>query len=321
MTTERTSASLVLTERVKAGPDRVFDFLVDPEQMLRWMGTEADIDARPGGRFWLNVTGTDIASGSYVEVDRPNRVVFTWGWEGSDEVPPASSTVTITLTADGDETIVELRHDGLPDGQIETHGEGWNYFVDRLAAVAEGRDPGPSRYAKTEFELLLTGGHHNSLGRTVEVVDAVLANRSRLDELYRCYFSDDEVVRLRVSSAMKRVTTEHPDWTMAYIDGLQSEVAAIDQASTQWTLALLFDLMADLLSPRQRARAIEIMQDNLANHGDWIVLNNSMKVLGAWSMHDPALADWLGPHAERLAKDERKSVASNARKLLDLLAG
>ncbi len=167
---------------------------------------------------------------------------------------------------------------------------------------------------------MLSGGHPNSLGRTLDVVDAVLADRSRLGDLYRCYFSDDEVVRLRVSSAMKRVTIEHPDWTMGFIDGLESEVAAIDQASTQWTLALLFDLMVDLLSPQQRSRAVEIMQDNLAQHSDWIVLNNSMKVLGKWAEADPGLAEWLLPHARRLTRDERKSVAANARKLLDQLS-
>jgi hypothetical protein len=171
------------------------------------------------------------------------------------------------------------------------------------------------------FEAMLSGGHPNSLGRTLEVVDAVLADRDRLADLYQCYFSDDEVVRLRVSNAMKRVTIEHPDWTMDFMDGLQSEVAAIDQASTQWTLALLFDLTADRLSLAQHARAVEIMQHNLAHHRDWIVLNNSMKVLGKWARADRDLAAWLEPHAIRLAADERRSVASNARKLLDQLAG
>ena len=80
---------------------------------------------------------------------------------------------------------------------------------------------------------------------------------------------------------------------MGFIDGLEFEVAAIDQASTQWTLALLFDLMVDLLSPQQRSRAVAIMQVNLAQHSDWIVLNNSMKVHGKWGEADPGL-DRLG---------------------------
>jgi len=172
-----------------------------------------------------------------------------------------------------------------------------------------------------DFEAMLTGGHPNSLGRTEEVVDLVLADRSLFDVLFECYFSSDEVVRLRVSSAMKRVTIAQPDWTMDFIDRLQSEIADIDQASTQWTLALVFDLLVDRLSRTQHQRAIEIMRDNLAHHADWIVLNNSMKVLGKWARTDPELAASLRPHAERLVNDDRKSVVANATKLLAQLKG
>lgn len=168
---------------------------------------------------------------------------------------------------------------------------------------------------------MLTGGHPNSLGRTEEVVAIVLAERQRLSDLYSCYFSDDEVVRLRVSSAMKRIAIVHPDWVMDVMDGLQQDIAAIDQASTQWTLALIFDLTRDLLSGEQHRRAVEIMQRNLAEHEDWIVLNTSMKILGAWADSDEELRSWLRPHAERHAEDPRKSVASNARKLLERVDG
>ncbi len=166
------------------------------------------------------------------------------------------------------------------------------------------------------FEEMLTGGHPNSLGRTEEVTEMVLADKARLADLYQTYFSSDEVVRLRVSSAMKRVTIAQPDWTLEILDDLQSEIAAIDQASTQWTLTLIFDMLDGQMSPAQRNRAEEIMKNNLANHDDWIVLNNSMKVLGRWAKSDASLATWLLPHAQRLAGDDRKSVASNGRKLV-----
>ncbi len=167
-----------------------------------------------------------------------------------------------------------------------------------------------------QFEAMLTGGHPNSLGRTVEVVDLVLADQSALADLYDCYFSDDDVVRLRVSSAMKRVTIEHPEWTIALMDRLQTDVAAIDQASTQWTLALLFDLTKKLQTSAQRARSVEIMKNNLADHDDWIVLNTTMQVLHDWSRDDRLLSDWLAPHLERLVDDRRSSVSKRAAKLL-----
>lgn len=166
------------------------------------------------------------------------------------------------------------------------------------------------------FESMLTGGHPNSLGRTVEVVDVLLADRTRLAQLYSCYFSSDEVVRLRTSSAMKRVTAERPSWVMEFMDRLQHEVAAIDQASTQWTLAILFGLTKELQTAAQRVRSVQIMQQNLAHHDDWIVLNTTMQVLHGWSLDDPALAEWLRPHLERLTRDRRKSVAAKATKLL-----
>lgn len=55
------------------------------------------------------------------------------------------------------------------------------------------------------FDEMLAGGKPNSLGPTVQVVDLVLADRARLGELFDAYGSDDELVRLRVSSALKRV--------------------------------------------------------------------------------------------------------------------
>ena len=189
------------------------------------------------------------------------------------------------------------------------------HWVPSLPAVEEGCE------MEEEFEAMLSGGHPNSLGRTEEVVDLVLADRGRLAALVDCYLSADEVVRLRVSSALKRVTIARPDWTIDFMDQLQDEVASIDQPSTQWTLALIFDLTRDLLTAEQRARAVEIMQNNLVEHDDWIVLNNSMKVLGAWADGDRELQSWLRPHARRLSEDPRKSVASNACKLLRLIGG
>lgn len=139
---DRTDA-VVLTERIRATPEQVFDYLVDPDKLVRWMGTVARIDPRPGGEFWLDVTGDAIARGAYITVDRPHRVVFSWGWEGSDDVPPGSSTVAVELTADGDETVVELVHSGLPGGQDDEHRKGWTYFVARLVRAAEGAELEP----------------------------------------------------------------------------------------------------------------------------------------------------------------------------------
>jgi hypothetical protein len=170
------------------------------------------------------------------------------------------------------------------------------------------------------FETMLTGGHPNSLGRTVEVVALVLANRGRLGELYACYQSDDEVVRLRTSNGLKRISREKPEWLVPLIDGFLTEIAELDQASAQWTLADLFQTLAPLMTPAQRQQAEGVLKRNLAHHTDWIVLNQTMKTLGAWAKQDAELKAWLIPHLERLSQDGRKSVAKTASKTLATLS-
>jgi len=169
------------------------------------------------------------------------------------------------------------------------------------------------------FEDMLAGGHPNSLGRTLEVVEQVLAEPGRFEALFNCYQSDDEVVRLRVSNAIKRVEKEHYDLLVPYIDRLIEEIGALDQASAQWTLANLFDALSQDLSPGQRSGALTIMKRNLVHHNDWIVLNNSIETLSKWAKDDDALKNWLKPHLERLSQDTRKSVAKRAQKYLNLL--
>ncbi len=166
------------------------------------------------------------------------------------------------------------------------------------------------------FEQMLTGGHPNSLGRTIEVVDTVLADSTRLDDLYNCYFSEDEVVRLRTSNALKRISKEHPEWLVPYIDSFLTEIAEIKQASTQWTLANLFETLAAEMTEEQLKDAKTVLKRNLTTWDDWIVLNNSMQVLFDWSRDDPALEKWLKPHLKRLQGETRKSVAGRAKKLL-----
>lgn len=171
------------------------------------------------------------------------------------------------------------------------------------------------------LEAMLTGGHPNSLGRTIEVVETVLADTDRFDELFQCYGSEDEVVRLRVSNAMRRVEKENHALLVPYIDRFIDEIGALDQPSAQWTLAILFQLLWQDMDEKQRGGALAIVKRNIAHHNDWIVLNNSIEVLAKWAQDDAYLKTWLKPHLERLSQEPRKSVANRAKKKLKLLFG
>jgi len=128
--------------RIEASPETVFQYFVDPEKIVRWMGMTADLDPRPGGVFNVKVTPPFDAVGEFKEIEPPRFVSFTWGWEGGP-VAPGSSLVSVTLTPDGSGTILSLEHSGLPDDeQITSHREGWDHYLVRLQAAATGDDPG-----------------------------------------------------------------------------------------------------------------------------------------------------------------------------------
>jgi uncharacterized protein YndB with AHSA1/START domain len=141
------SDELVVERRVSVPPNHVFAYFTDAERWLRWQGTDAQVELRPGGVWRVNVTGDGYASGRIIEVVDNRRIVFTWGWEGDDTpLPPGSSTVSIDLVPDGEGTIIRLTHSGLPPDSVEIHRAGWENYATRLSTVAEGRDPGPDPF-------------------------------------------------------------------------------------------------------------------------------------------------------------------------------
>src|SRR5271156_5101190 len=127
---------------ISAPPAAVFALLTDPEKILRWMGTEAELEAQPGGLYLLNVTGARVARGSFREVVPVHRLAYSFGWDGSEEVPAGSSLVEIDLMEEPEGTLLRLTHTGLPNTeQCANHAEGWAHYFGRLAEVAAGRDP------------------------------------------------------------------------------------------------------------------------------------------------------------------------------------
>ena len=71
----------------------------------------------------MDVTGRgDVAHGEYLDIEPPHRIRFTWRWESepADTHPSAPSIVEVTLTPDGDGTLLRLVHRGIPETRTET---------------------------------------------------------------------------------------------------------------------------------------------------------------------------------------------------------
>jgi uncharacterized protein YndB with AHSA1/START domain len=147
MTPTTDVAALRLERTFDASAEDVFDAWTNPEVLRRWWGAgpdwstpEVSVDLRVGGRYRL--TMLDPASGEqhtvggeYREISRPDRLVYTWVWEGTGPSAGHETVVTVTFTDDGGRTTAVLEHTGLVSAESASrHEHGWNACLDNLAS-------------------------------------------------------------------------------------------------------------------------------------------------------------------------------------------
>ena len=126
------SVSARVTRRFSSSPERVFDVWLDPGKVPQWFAPElgemvrVEIDPRVGGSFSFmqRRDGEDVDHvGEYLEIDRPRRLVFTWGVPPE---PPDKSRVLIDITPLETGCELTLTHELHPD---------WADYVDRTEAA------------------------------------------------------------------------------------------------------------------------------------------------------------------------------------------
>lgn len=126
--------------RIAASPEVVASFFTDPAKIASWMASRAQVDPRPRGRLRLEFDRpdgtTDVVLGEFVEVT-PRRIVFTWGFQGRQDLAPGATRVEVTLEPEGSGTRLRLTHRDLPAADREAHAGGWSYFLERLASAAK----------------------------------------------------------------------------------------------------------------------------------------------------------------------------------------
>jgi uncharacterized protein YndB with AHSA1/START domain len=134
----------IVTKRAYAFPaERVFDAWLDPALARRWLFTTDDsevvrceIDARVGGKFEIvdkrdsgEFKGEIRHVGEYLEIDRPRRLVFTFGVPQFD---PAMSRVEIDIVATASGCELTLTHHGVPQEWQAPTTQGWTMLLGNL---------------------------------------------------------------------------------------------------------------------------------------------------------------------------------------------
>jgi uncharacterized protein YndB with AHSA1/START domain len=137
---------VVVTRRYAAAPERVFDAFLDVSIARHFLFATAngemitaEIDARVGGRFTFTERRPDMGDvrhiGEYLEIERPRRLVFTFGVPQFD---PRMTTVSIEIRPDGDGCELTLVNDGVPPDYAERTQDGWSRILAGLLPAFDG---------------------------------------------------------------------------------------------------------------------------------------------------------------------------------------
>ena len=134
--------SLTLTREYAAPPEKVWRAWTDPQALKQWWTDSpggkvsvAELDVRVGGRFRICFGGADgnehECAGTYQEVARPKKLVFTWSWPRT--TPERESLVTLLFNAKGAGTELVMKHERFFDEKArDGHQRGWSHLLDQL---------------------------------------------------------------------------------------------------------------------------------------------------------------------------------------------
>ena len=142
--------TLQLRRTVAAPPETVFRAWTDPDWFARWFGAPdgttsvAELDARVGGAYRIELSspeGSGCLFGTYLEVTRPERLVYTFCWEGLP-VEIAETRVTVEFHDRDGATEIVLTHERQPSHGVHAfHERGWTMSLERLAALVATARP------------------------------------------------------------------------------------------------------------------------------------------------------------------------------------
>jgi uncharacterized protein YndB with AHSA1/START domain len=143
------NAPVVKEIHIDAPPEIVYEYLTQADKIVQWMGFDVDVDPQPGGIFRLSPNRVDVVRGEYVEATPYSKVAFSWGFEGAGhELPAGSTLVEFSLERAPSGTRLRLVHSGIADPEWrEDHSVGWDHYLPRIAAAAEGFPLGPDPWA------------------------------------------------------------------------------------------------------------------------------------------------------------------------------
>jgi uncharacterized protein YndB with AHSA1/START domain len=134
-----------IEDRYNTNIDDLWSAITDPDRLARWFG-EVDGELSPRGEFRVHIADAGDRTGQVKACEPPQRLVVMTretdeSYRRGQGVPPFDAVWEITLTGDGDLTILVIEVKGMPLEKIAFFGAGWQIHAENLAAYLAGREP------------------------------------------------------------------------------------------------------------------------------------------------------------------------------------
>ena len=138
------SFTLNMSRRINAPRDRVFEAFTKLDQLRQWWGPQgftlptAELDLRVGGKYRFDMQSPDgsvyVVGGTYTEINPPEKLAYTWHWEGATEEPETLVTIEFRDVDGATELLLTHSKFSTPQEQAN-HEEGWVGCLDRLTGL------------------------------------------------------------------------------------------------------------------------------------------------------------------------------------------
>lgn len=243
------SPELVVLRRVAAPPAAVREALADPERRARWLGGLEGDPAAAGDAFELRLgdEASDAAVGRLLLLD-PDHLAATWSWQGERE---SVLHVRVRPGADGQGSVVGVRHALAEPDHVEGYGGGWEQILQALARelgceAAEAEDDAAIETAAAERWHLMTQRPveiERTLPASPERVWEALTTREGLASWWWRHWDDVEIEldrdrgsvritapQIATTLAFERLVVERPSRLAATWVWSEESGAAADEA-------------------------------------------------------------------------------------------
>jgi uncharacterized protein YndB with AHSA1/START domain len=148
--------ALVSEIHIAAPPERVFQALLDPRQVMQWWNSPEcpiegfSMDPKSGGRWSYDTKQSKMTvnevtkfhcEGEVLECDPPRVLSYTWiaNWH---ERPAQRTVVRWELAASKGGTLLRVTHSGLAElaASRKDYSGGWLGVVEAIKKFVEGKD-------------------------------------------------------------------------------------------------------------------------------------------------------------------------------------